>query len=187
MNSGFINRGKARGTSGFSYLPLPSYSPFSPFPFSLRFSLFTSPFPPSPSPLSSFSGLTHFSPSSCSNLNGQRYINEVLTPHVLPFLRQMPDHNPVFQDDNARPHGTRIVDDFMYLRANNVNRIKFACHLSRLILHRARLGCAWKSCIGATRQEQHSVRPSMVPVRGLGQNPAADHPKTRFFFKEQSP
>ena len=44
------------------------------------------------------------------NLNGQRYPNKVLTPHVLPFLR--------------------------------------------------RLGCAWKSCIGATRQEQHYASPS---------------------------
>lgn len=55
------------------------------------------------------------------NLNGQRYINEVLTPHVLPFLRQMPVADPIFQDDNARPHRARIVDDF--LRTNNVNRM----------------------------------------------------------------
>ena len=55
------------------------------------------------------------------NLNGQRYIDEVLTPHVLPFLRQMPVADPIFQDDNARPHRARIVDDF--LRVNNVNRM----------------------------------------------------------------
>ena len=30
------------------------------------------------------------------NLNGQRYIDEVLTPHVLPFLRQMPVADPIF-------------------------------------------------------------------------------------------
>ena len=46
------------------------------------------------------------------SLNGQRYINDALTPHVLLFLRQMPDPNPVFQDDNARPHRARIVDDY---------------------------------------------------------------------------
>ena len=57
------------------------------------------------------------------NLNDQRYINEVLTPHVLPFLRQMPDPNPIFQDNNARPHRARIVDD--YLRANKVNRMNW--------------------------------------------------------------
>ena len=57
------------------------------------------------------------------NLNGQRYINEVLTPRVLLFPRQMPDSNPIFQDDSARPHRARIVDD--YLRANNVNRMNW--------------------------------------------------------------
>ena len=37
------------------------------------------------------------------NLNGQRYIDEVLTPHLLPFLFQMPVADPIFQDDNAKP------------------------------------------------------------------------------------
>ena len=55
------------------------------------------------------------------NLNGQRYIDEVLTPHVLPFLRHMSVADPIFQDDNARPHRAAIVDDF--LRVNNVNRM----------------------------------------------------------------
>ena len=59
------------------------------------------------------------------NLNGQRYINEVLTHHVLPFLRQMPVPDPIFQDDNARPHRARIVNDFIH--RNNVNRM--ACQL----------------------------------------------------------
>ena len=34
-------------------------------------------------------------------LTGQRYINEVLQPVVLPFVQQ---HHVVLQDDNARPH-----------------------------------------------------------------------------------
>ena len=55
-----------------------------------------------------------------ANLNGQRDIDKVLTPHVLPFLRQMPVADPIFHD-NARPHRTRIVDDF--LRVNDVNRM----------------------------------------------------------------
>ena len=55
------------------------------------------------------------------NLYGQQYIDEVLTPRVLPFLRQMPVADPIFLDDNARPHRARIVDDF--LRVNNVNRM----------------------------------------------------------------
>ena len=55
------------------------------------------------------------------NLNGQRYIDKVLTPHVLPFLRQMPVADPIFQDDNTRPHQARIVDEFLHV--NNVNRM----------------------------------------------------------------
>ena len=50
------------------------------------------------------------------NLNGQRYIND-----VLPFLRQMPVHGPIVQDDNTRPHRARTVNDFIH--RNNVNRI----------------------------------------------------------------
>ena len=52
------------------------------------------------------------------NLTGQRYINEVLQPVVLPFLHQ---HQCQYQDDNARPHRARIVQDFF--RQNNVVRI----------------------------------------------------------------
>ena len=36
-------------------------------------------------------------------LTGQRYIDEILRLHVVPFLRPM-GNNGIFQDDNARPH-----------------------------------------------------------------------------------
>ena len=52
-------------------------------------------------------------------LTGQRYIDEILRPHVVPFLRPM-GNNGSFQDDNARPHRARIVNGF--LQANNVRR-----------------------------------------------------------------
>ena len=39
-------------------------------------------------------------------LTGQRYINEVLQPVVLPFVQQ---HHVVLQNDNARPHRARTV------------------------------------------------------------------------------
>ena len=39
-------------------------------------------------------------------LTGQRYINEVLQPVVLPFVQQ---HYIVLRNDNARPHHARIV------------------------------------------------------------------------------
>ena len=38
-------------------------------------------------------------------LTGQRYINEVLQPVILPFVQE---HHVVLQDDNARPHRARI-------------------------------------------------------------------------------
>ena len=49
-------------------------------------------------------------------LKGQRYINEVLQPVVLPFVQQ---HHVVLQDDNARLHRARIVQQF--LQQNNVD------------------------------------------------------------------
>lgn len=51
------------------------------------------------------------------NLNAQRYIAEVLTPHALPFIRR---HGPgvTFQQDNARPHTARITTQ--YLAQNNI-------------------------------------------------------------------
>ena len=55
-------------------------------------------------------------------LTGQRYIDEILRPHVVPFLCPM-GNNGIFQDDNARPHRARIVDGF--LQANNVRRLEW--------------------------------------------------------------
>ena len=55
-------------------------------------------------------------------LTGQRYIDEILRPHVVPFLHPM-GNNGIFQDDNARPHQARIVDGF--LQANNVRRLEW--------------------------------------------------------------
>ena len=55
-------------------------------------------------------------------LTGQRYLDEILRPHVVPFLRPM-GNNGSFQDDNARPHRARIVDGF--LQANNVRCLEW--------------------------------------------------------------
>ncbi|GFT82455.1 transposable element Tcb1 transposase [Trichonephila clavipes] len=43
-------------------------------------------------------------------LNCQRYIFEVLEPVVLPYLQGLA--TATFQQDNARPHGARIVQRF---------------------------------------------------------------------------
>ena len=56
------------------------------------------------------------------NFHGQRYIDEILRPHVLQYLRQM-GQNAIFHDDNARPHRARIVDNFLQL--NGVQRLEW--------------------------------------------------------------
>ena len=62
-------------------------------------------------------------------LTGQHYIDEILRPHVVPFLRPM-GNNGIFQDDNARPHRARIVNGF--LQANNVRRLEWPAISSAL-------------------------------------------------------
>ncbi|GFS92817.1 transposable element Tcb1 transposase [Trichonephila clavipes] len=44
-------------------------------------------------------------------LKGQRYVDDILRPHVEPFLTCLPGVN--FQQDNARPHTARVSQDFL--------------------------------------------------------------------------
>lgn len=55
------------------------------------------------------------------NLNAQRYIEDVLEPHVLPFAENMGDRFVLMQD-NARPHTARIVSEYLQNSAINVMR-----------------------------------------------------------------
>ena len=50
------------------------------------------------------------------NLNAIRYRDEILSPHLVPFLQQ---HNLTLQQDNARPHVDRICT--AYLQAHNID------------------------------------------------------------------
>ncbi|GFS94013.1 transposable element Tcb1 transposase [Trichonephila clavipes] len=43
-------------------------------------------------------------------LNSQRYISEVLEPVVLPYIQRL--LSVIFQQDNARPHVARNVQEF---------------------------------------------------------------------------
>ncbi|GFW34415.1 transposable element Tcb1 transposase [Trichonephila clavipes] len=43
-------------------------------------------------------------------LTGQRYVDDILRPHVGPFLNGLPV--AIFQQDNARPHTARVAQDF---------------------------------------------------------------------------
>ena len=56
-------------------------------------------------------------PGRGQGVNAQRYINQVLRPHIVPFFAQHP--NWTFQQDNARPHTARDTQQF--LQQNNVN------------------------------------------------------------------
>ena len=53
------------------------------------------------------------------NLTGQRYIDQILTPVVIPYIGGM-GQDAVFMDDNAR-HRARIVDNC--LRQHHVTRM----------------------------------------------------------------
>ncbi|GFX80492.1 transposable element Tcb2 transposase [Trichonephila clavipes] len=44
-------------------------------------------------------------------LTGQRYVDDILRPHVGPFLNGLP--GAIFQQDNARPHTARFFQDFL--------------------------------------------------------------------------
>ncbi|GFT17461.1 transposable element Tc1 transposase [Trichonephila clavipes] len=44
-------------------------------------------------------------------LTGQRYVGDILRPHVGPFLNGLPV--AIFQQDNARPHTASVAQDFL--------------------------------------------------------------------------
>ncbi|GFV25270.1 transposable element Tcb2 transposase [Trichonephila clavipes] len=42
-------------------------------------------------------------------MTAQRYVQDILQPHVLPLMQRLP--GAIFQLDNARPHTTRVSQD----------------------------------------------------------------------------
>ncbi|GFX45047.1 transposable element Tcb2 transposase [Trichonephila clavipes] len=44
-------------------------------------------------------------------LTDQRYVDDILRPHVEPFLNGLP--GAIFQQDNARPHTARVAQNFL--------------------------------------------------------------------------
>ncbi|GFX24627.1 transposable element Tcb2 transposase [Trichonephila clavipes] len=44
-------------------------------------------------------------------LTGQRYVDDILRPHVGPFLNGLP--GAIFQQDNGHPHTERVAQDFL--------------------------------------------------------------------------
>ncbi|GFT94393.1 transposable element Tcb1 transposase [Trichonephila clavipes] len=47
----------------------------------------------------------------CGTLTGQRYVDDILRPHVGPFLNGLPV--AILNQDNARPHTARVVQDYL--------------------------------------------------------------------------
>ncbi|GFW27071.1 transposable element Tcb2 transposase [Trichonephila clavipes] len=43
------------------------------------------------------------------HLATQRYVHDILQPHVLPFMQRLP--RAIFQQDNVRPHMARVSQD----------------------------------------------------------------------------
>ena len=92
-------------------------------------------------------------------LTGQRYIDEILRPHVVPFLHPV-GNNGIFQDDNARPHWARTVGGF--LQANNVRRLEWPAMSPDLscIEH------VWDS-LGRAVQKRMTEHSTMADLRGF--------------------
>ncbi|GFU66853.1 transposable element Tcb1 transposase [Trichonephila clavipes] len=58
-------------------------------------------------------------------LTGRRYSDEILRPHVIPYAGAIGD-SFIFQDDNARPHRARLVENM--LEAETIQRMELpAC------------------------------------------------------------
>ncbi|GFV62330.1 DDE_3 domain-containing protein [Trichonephila clavipes] len=47
----------------------------------------------------------------CGTLMDQRYVHDILRPHVRSFLNGLP--GAIFQQDNAHPHTARVAQDFL--------------------------------------------------------------------------
>ena len=52
------------------------------------------------------------------NLNADRYVNQILRPHVVPLARR---YHLQFQQDNARPHTARLSRDFLIMHQSFVS------------------------------------------------------------------
>ncbi|GFV98328.1 DDE_3 domain-containing protein [Trichonephila clavipes] len=70
----------------------------------------------------------------CGTLTGQRYVDDILRPHVGRFLNGLP--GTIFHQDNARPHTARVAQDFL----RHFQNLPWPGLLSRFVPCRARVG-----------------------------------------------
>ncbi|GFX42101.1 transposable element Tcb2 transposase [Trichonephila clavipes] len=72
----------------------------------------------------------------------QQYVHDMLQPHVLPLIQRLP--GAIFQQDNARPHASRVSQDFLHTvttlswpaRSPDLSPIEHIWdHLGRRVVH----------------------------------------------------
>ena len=93
------------------------------------------------------------------NLNGNRYLQEVIQPFAIPALQRI-GTAAMCQDDNVQPHRARVVTDF--LRQHNVNRMDWPPYSPDLnpIEH------AWDE-LGHRLQSNHAPSTNHAHVAGM--------------------
>ncbi|GFT57938.1 uncharacterized protein TNCV_2768461 [Trichonephila clavipes] len=67
-------------------------------------------------------------------MTAQRYVHDILQPHVLPLMQRLP--GAIFQQDNARPHTVKVSQDlspYCYYPS-------LACLIPRFVSNGAYLG-----------------------------------------------
>ncbi|GFU72491.1 transposable element Tc1 transposase [Trichonephila clavipes] len=69
-------------------------------------------------------------------LMGQHYVDDILRPHVGPFVNGLP--RAIFQEDNARPHTARVAQDFL----RHFQALSLPARSPRFVPCRARVGSA---------------------------------------------
>lgn len=60
----------------------------------------------------SFEGRTELVPLNYGRINADRYITNILDPHVVPYMPHIGD-NSVLMHDNARPQAARVVRQYL--------------------------------------------------------------------------
>ncbi|GFY23201.1 transposable element Tcb2 transposase [Trichonephila clavipes] len=73
----------------------------------------------------SIGGLTDLDIIRNGTLTGRKYADEILRPHVIPYSGAIGD-SFVFQDDNARPHRARLVENM--LEAETIQRMEWPAY-----------------------------------------------------------